>query len=123
RCWTASLPRVSCKRTPAPRSCPPSRGPASTRPTDRSMEVLRATAAMLSLASPEPANRLAAIEELRRAHAKRQLVQRLEVEQDPAVFASLRDAIRNVDLALQRAAMVGLVFSGLSMGSILLLAA
>jgi urea transport system permease protein len=86
-------------------------------------EVLRATAAMLSLASPEPAQRLAAIEELRRAHAKRQLVQRLEVEQDPTVLAALRDAIRNVDLALQRAAMVGLVFSGLSLGSILLLAA
>jgi len=86
-------------------------------------EVLRATAAMLSLASPEPAQRLAAIEELRRAHAKRQLVQRLEVEQDPTVLAALHDAIRNVDLALQRAAMVGLVFSGLSLGSILLLAA
>src|SRR5262249_38866008 len=66
---------------------------------------------------------LAAIEELRKAHAKRQLVQRLEVEQDPAVLARLRDAIRDVDLALQRAAMVGLVFSGLSLGSILLLAA
>jgi len=92
--------------------------------TDRKVqEVLRATAAMLSLASPDPAQRLAAIDELRRAHAKRQLVQRLEVEQDPAVLAALRDAIRSVDLALQRAAMVGLVFSGLSLGSILLLAA
>jgi urea transport system permease protein len=86
-------------------------------------EALRATSAMLSLASPEPVQRLAAIEELRRAHAKRQLVQRLEVEQDPMVLAALRDAIRNVDLALQRAAMVGLLFSGLSLGSILLLAA
>jgi len=92
--------------------------------TDREVqEVLRATAAMLSLASPEPAQRLAAIDELRRAHAKRQLVQRLEVEQDPTVLAALHDAIRSVDLALQRAAMVGLVFSGLSLGSILLLAA
>jgi urea transport system permease protein len=97
---------------------------AGERETDPQIrEVLRATSAMLSLSSPEPAQRLAAIEELRRAHAKRQLVQRLEVEQDPTVLAALRDAIRNVDLALQRAAMVGLVFSGLSLGSILLLAA
>jgi len=92
--------------------------------TDREVrEVLRATVAMLSLASPDPAQRLAAVEELRRVHAKRQLLQRLEVEQDPTVLAALLDAIRNVDLALQRAAMVGLVFSGLSLGSILLLAA
>ncbi|HET9156894.1 MAG TPA: hypothetical protein VFN91_09530, partial [Myxococcaceae bacterium] len=97
---------------------------ASEDETEREVqEVLRATVAMLSLASPEPAQRLAAVEELRRIHAKRQLVQRLEVEQDPTVLAALRDAIRNVDLALQRAAMVGLVFSGLSLGSILLLAA
>jgi urea transport system permease protein len=94
------------------------------RETDRQVkEVLRATSAMLALASPDPARRLAAITELRKAHAKRQLVQRLEVEQDPAVLAGLRDAIRDVDLALQRAAMVGLLFSGLSLGSVLLLAA
>ena len=86
-------------------------------------EALRATAAMLSLASPEPAQRVAAIEELRKAHAKRQLLQRVEVEQDPTVLAALREAVREVDLALQRAAMVGLLFSGLSLGSILLLAA
>jgi urea transport system permease protein len=97
---------------------------AQERETDRQVrEALRATAAMLALASPEPAQRLAAIEELRKAHAKRQLVQRLEAEQDPAVLAALHEAIRDVDLALQRAAMVGLVFSGLSLGSILLLAA
>ena len=86
-------------------------------------EALRATRAMLALASPDPAQRLAAIDELRKAHAKRQLMQRLEVEQDPEVLAVLKDAIRSVDLALQRAAMVGLAFSGLSLGSILLLAA
>jgi len=86
-------------------------------------EVLRATAAMLALASPEAVQRLAAVDELRSAHAKRQLMQRLEMEQDPTVLAALHDAIRDVDLALQRAAMVGLLFSGLSLGSILLLAA
>ena len=86
-------------------------------------EALRATRAMLALASADPAQRLAAIDELRKAHAKRQLMQRLEVEQDPEVLAVLKDAIRSVDLALQRAAMVGLAFSGLSLGSILLLAA
>jgi len=94
------------------------------RETDaRVKEVLRGTAAMLALSSEDPTKRLAAVEELRKAHAKRQLMQRLEVERDPAVLAALRDAVRDVDLALQRAAMVGLVFSGLSLGSILLLAA
>ena len=94
------------------------------RETDRQVkEVLRATSAMLALASTDPARRLTAIEELRKAHAKRQLAQRLEVEQDPAVLAVLKDAVRDVDLALQRAAMVGLAFSGLSLGSIILLAA
>jgi len=86
-------------------------------------ETLRATVAMLALASPDAGQRLTAVEELRKAHAKRQLMQRLEVEQDPAVLAALREAVRDVDLALQRAAMVGLAFSGLSLGSILLLAA
>jgi urea transport system permease protein len=86
-------------------------------------ETLRATSAMLALASADPAQRLTAVEELRKAHAKRQLMQRLEVEQDPTVLAALRDAVRDVDLALQRGAMVGLLFSGLSLGSILLLAA
>jgi urea transport system permease protein len=86
-------------------------------------EALRATAAMLALASPDPGQRLQAIEELRKAHAKRQLVQTLEVEKDPAVIAALEGAIRDVALALERAAMVGLLFSGLSLGSILLLAA
>src|SRR5262249_37573224 len=80
-------------------------------------EARRATAAMLSLASPEPARRLAAIEQLRKAHAKRQLLQRLEVEQDPVVLAVLGEAIRDVDRALERARMVGLLFSGLSLGS------
>jgi urea transport system permease protein len=89
----------------------------------RVKEALRATAAMLALASEDPAQRLAAIEELRKAHAKRQLMQRLEVEQDPTVLAQLKEAVRDVDLALQRAAMVGLFFSGLSLGSVLLLAA
>jgi urea transport system permease protein len=92
--------------------------------TDRQVkETLRATAAMLGLASADPAQRLAAIEELRMAHAKRQLVQRLEVEQDRQVLAALKAAVRSVDVALERAAIVGLLFSGLSLGSVLLLAA
>jgi urea transport system permease protein len=86
-------------------------------------EALQATAAMLALASDDPEQRLGAIEELRKAHAKRQLMQRLELERDPTVLAALQEAVKSVDLALQRAAMVGLVFSGLSLGSILLLAA
>jgi urea transport system permease protein len=86
-------------------------------------EALRATAAMLALTSPDPGQRLAAIEELRKAHAKRRLLQQREVEKDPTVLTAIDDAVREVDLALQRAAMVGLAFSGLSLGSILLLAA
>jgi urea transport system permease protein len=86
-------------------------------------DALRSTYAMLALASPERDKRLAAIEQLRRAHAKRQLVQRLPAEADPQVLAALQRAIESVDGSLRRAEMVGLVFSGLSLASILLLAA
>ena len=51
-------------------------------------EALRATAAQLALASPDPGQRLAAIEELRKAHAKRRLLQQREVEKDPTVLAA-----------------------------------
>jgi len=86
-------------------------------------EALRGTAAMLALNSPDREQRLGAIEELRKAHAKRQLVQHLAAEHDPEVLGALRQAIASVDRALHRAALVGLVFSGLSLASILLLAA
>jgi len=86
-------------------------------------EALRGTHAMLALASPDRQKRFAAIEELRKAHAQRQLTQRLALEQDPQILAALRSAIESVEASQRRADMVGLVFSGLSLASILLLAA
>src|SRR5205807_2626827 len=89
----------------------------------RVKEALRGTHAMLALASPDRQKRFAAIEELRKAHAQRQLTQRLALEQDPQILAALRSAIESVEASQRRADMVGLVFSGLSLASILLLAA
>src|SRR5262249_57747963 len=92
----------------------------------RVREALLTAQAMLALSAPDTGKRLEAIEQLRRvpgAGSKRLLAQRLEVERDPAVLPALRDAIQSVDASLQRADMAGLVFSGLSLGSVLLLAA
>ncbi len=89
-------------------------------------EALLTTQAMLALSAPEPARRLAAVEQLRRvpgSTSKRLLTQRLAVEQDPAIAAALKGAVGSVEDSLQRADMVGLLFSGLSLGSVLLLAA
>jgi urea transport system permease protein len=89
-------------------------------------EALASAQAVLALGDPDPSKRLAAVERL--AHApgassKRQLLQRLEMEQDPAVVAALRRAAESVDASLRRAELVGLLFGGLSLASILLLAA
>jgi urea transport system permease protein len=97
------------------------------RETDpRVREVLGTAQAVLALGSPDPAKRLAAIQQLEQApgaSSKRQLLQRLSVETDPAVLAALHRAAESVDGSLRRAELVGLVFGGLSLGSILLLAA
>jgi urea transport system permease protein len=89
-------------------------------------EALLTTRAMLALSAPEAERRLQAVEQLRRfpgATSKRLLTQRLAVEQDPAVAAALRGAVESVEASLKRGDMVGLLFSGLSLGSVLLLAA
>ncbi|HZX94038.1 MAG TPA: urea ABC transporter permease subunit UrtB [Myxococcales bacterium] len=89
-------------------------------------EALAAAEASLALASPDPARRLAAVDELRRAPgaaSKRLLVQRLGGEKDAKIAAAIRDAVEKIESSLRRAEMAGLVFSGLSLGSILLLAA
>ncbi len=89
-------------------------------------EALLTTGAMLALSAPEPARRLAAIRQLRRIPGPttmRLLSQRLAAERDPAVLAPLKDAVGSVQASLKRAEMVGLLFSGLSLGSVLLLAA
>ena len=88
-------------------------------------EALLTTRAMLALSAPEAQKRLAAVDQLRRAPgttSKRLLTQRLAVEQDPAVAAALKGAVESVEASLKRAEMVGLLFSGLSLGSVLLLA-
>ncbi|HEY6910030.1 MAG TPA: urea ABC transporter permease subunit UrtB [Myxococcales bacterium] len=100
---------------------------ALSRETDGNVrEALADAQAALALASPDPAQRLGAVERLRRspgAASKRQLLQRLSAEHDPRVLAALKGAVDSVEASLRRAEMVGLVFSGLSLGSILLLAA
>jgi len=92
----------------------------------RVREALLISQAMLALSAPEPGRRLEAIEQLRRvpgAGSKRLLTQRLPAERDPAVSHALQEALGSVERSLQRAEMAGLVFSGLSLGSVLLLAA
>jgi urea transport system permease protein len=87
----------------------------------------------LLLGSPDRDKRLAAIDVLRQSpstHNKRLLLQRLGrdaaeagVETDPAVREALERGIKDIEGSLQRAEIVGWIFGGLSLGSILLLAA
>jgi urea transport system permease protein len=96
-------------------------------------DLLRTTEAMLALGSPDRARRLSAIAELRQApstRAKRLLLQRLGrgpqdpgAESDPEVRRAIDRAVAAIDSSLRLADLAGLVFSGLSLGSILLLAA
>src|SRR5438132_981456 len=81
---------------------------------------------MLALSAPEAAGRIAAAQQLRGvrgASSERLRARRLAVEGDPAVLAALKEASQSVEASLKRAEMVGLLFSGLSLGSVLLLAA
>jgi len=96
-------------------------------------DVLRSIQAGLALASPDREKRLAAIDELRRAPStrnKRLLLQRLGrdaaepgVESDPAVRDALQRAVVSIDASLRTTEIIGWIFGGLSLGSILLLAA
>jgi len=89
-------------------------------------EALLTTRAMLALSAPEAAQRIEAAKQLRRfpgSTSKRLLAQRLVAERDPAVIAALKEANESVEGSLKRAEMAGLLFSGLSLGSVLLLAA
>ena len=83
-------------------------------------EALQTASAALALGAPSAEKRLAAVAQVRN---KRLLLQRLAVEKDPRVLAALHGAVDSVDAALKRAEIVGLVFGGLSLASILLLAA
>ena len=96
-------------------------------------ELLSSIQAGLMLTSPDRDKRLAAIDVLSHAPStrnKRLLLQRLGespeqpgVETDPVVREALERGIANLDASLHLAEVVGWVFSGLSLGSILLLAA
>ncbi len=92
----------------------------------RVREALLTTQGMLALSAPESKRRLAAIAQLERvpgAITKRLLADRLAVESDPAVRTVLERAVLAVEASLRRADTAGLVFSGISLGSVLLLAA
>ena len=89
-------------------------------------ESLLLAQAALHLASEDPAQRRAAaarLAEVGQPIVKALLSQRLAAETDPDVKAALGQAIRTVERALVTASMLGQLFTGLSLGSILLLAA
>ena len=93
-------------------------------PTAR--ESLLLAQAALHLASEDPAQRSAAaarLAEVGQPLVKALLSQRLAVETDREVKAMLGQAIRTVERSLATASMLGQLFTGLSLGSILLLAA
>ena len=89
-------------------------------------ESLLLAQAALHLASEDPTQRSAAaarLAEVGQPIVKALLSQRLAAETDPDVKAALGQAIRTVERALVTASMLGQLFTGLSLGSILLLAA
>ncbi len=95
--------------------------------------LLRSIQAGLLLTRPDRDKRLAAIDALRSVPStrnKRLLLQRLGrdstepgVESDPAVREALQRGIASIDGSLRLAEIVGWIFGGFSLGSILLLAA
>jgi urea transport system permease protein len=97
----------------------------SGEPDPQVKEVLRTIEASLLLGSSDRQKQLQAAEQLSRAPStnnKRLLIGRLGSETDPAVREALQRSIASIDSSLRRADLVGLVFGGLSLGSILLLA-
>ncbi|KAB2318206.1 urea ABC transporter permease subunit UrtB [Betaproteobacteria bacterium SCN1] len=97
------------------------------RETDpRVKDALSRTTALLQLASPDKAVRLAAIERLgasRDRNVRAALAPLAEAETDPALKAAFKSALDAIDFRLSVANFFTNVFSGLSLGSILLLAA
>lgn len=98
----------------------------ATRLVPAARESLLLAQAALHLASADPAQRSAAAARLAEAGqpiVKALLRQRLETETDPAVQVALRQAIRTVERSLAASSTLGQLFTGVSLGSILLLAA
>ena len=89
-------------------------------------ESLQLAQAALHLASNDPAQRIAAARKLAgvgQPIVKALLSQRLESETDLAVKTALSQALSSVERALSTASVLGQMFTGFSLGSILLLAA
>ena len=89
-------------------------------------ESLQLAQAALHLASNDPAQRIAAARKLAgvgQPIVKALLSQRLESETDLAVKTALSQALSAVERALSTASVLGQMFTGFSLGSILLLAA
>jgi urea transport system permease protein len=82
--------------------------------------------AVVWLGSADATQRLAAAQvlaELAQPLVRNRLAEQLELEADPAVQQALRDAVASIDRTLALAEVVRQVFTGLSLGSILLLVA
>lgn len=89
-------------------------------------EALLLAQAALHLASTDALQRTAAakkLAEVRQPIVKALLAQRLADETDPAVRTALRQALDQVERSLATSAALGQLFTGISLGSILLLAA
>ncbi len=96
------------------------------RLTASARDALLLAQAALHLGSDEAAQRTAAARKLAQVHqpmVKTLLAQRLQVETDPAVQTALKQALTQVERALSISAVLGELFTGMSLGSILLLAA
>ncbi|MFW9621959.1 MAG: urea ABC transporter permease subunit UrtB [Macromonas sp.] len=96
------------------------------RLTASARDALLLAQAALHLGSDEAAQRTAAARKLAEVHqpmVKTLLAQRLQVETDPAVQTALKQALTQVERALSISAVLGELFTGMSLGSILLLAA
>ncbi|GAB3192934.1 urea ABC transporter permease subunit UrtB [Hydrogenophaga aquatica] len=92
----------------------------------RAREILEQARAAILLSSEDPARRAEAAQALSGATqtiVKALLQQRLEAEEDATVKAALKQALAKVERSLMVSDALGQVFTGVSLGSILLLAA
>ena len=93
---------------------------------DDARQTLELAQAAVLLASEDAAQRLAAAQKLgeaRKAIVRPLLLQRIESESDPEVKAALQSALASLDRSLAISSALGQAFTGISLGSILLLAA
>jgi len=89
-------------------------------------EALQSIQGALLIDSKDRDKRLAAVDALRRApstRSKRLLLERLGAETEPPVREAIQRAVSDIDGSLRLAEIVGWIFGGFSLGSVLLLAA